>query len=205
MLKQFQTVGRNLFVQGINASHSGNISIRHQGDIYITRSGAMLHEITESDIVKVPLEGDYTGAASREIIVHRALYQGTDARAIVHAHPPFVIILAAVEDRIIPVDSEGSYFLNQVPVFDAEETISSTEVAEKLPGVLRINGRIAVVRTHGSFAIGQNLDEAYLWTSSLEMSCKIAWHTRILNPAVYKRLVYRHQEKNRIKKNEQSY
>jgi L-fuculose-phosphate aldolase len=36
-----------------------------------------------------------------------------------------------------------------------------------------LNGRIAMVRGHGSFAIGQILEEAYDITAAFEESCKI--------------------------------
>jgi len=46
---------------------------------------------------------------------------------------------------------------------------SSDEVAEKPPPLLQ-NYKEAMVRGHGSFAVGRMLEEAFQWTPSLEAS-----------------------------------
>ncbi|TLM97910.1 fuculose phosphate aldolase, partial [bacterium] len=76
-------------------------------------------------------------------------------------------------------DSEGQYLLQKIPVLTAKETVGSDEVAAKLPELLK-NNRIVMVRGHGSFAVGQSLEEAYHWTTSLENVCKIIYLTRSL-------------------------
>ncbi|MFO8060390.1 MAG: class II aldolase/adducin family protein, partial [Bacillota bacterium] len=68
--------------------------------------------------------------------------------------------------EIIPLDSEASYFLHKVPVLTAEKTVGSDEVMEKVPEALK-EYKIVMLRGHGSFAIGQMLEEAYQWTSTL--------------------------------------
>jgi L-fuculose-phosphate aldolase len=40
--------------------------------------------------------------------------------------------------------------------------------------------KIVMLRGHGSFAIGQTLDEAFHWSSTLEESCQIAVATKII-------------------------
>jgi L-fuculose-phosphate aldolase len=73
-------------------------------------------------------------------------------------------------------------FLQEViPVMSASLTVGSDEVAEKLPLLLQ-NYKAAIVRGHGSFAVGQMLEEAYQWTSSLEASCKMLYLHRLLSP-----------------------
>jgi len=42
ILSQFQTVGRDLFSQGLVSSHGGNLSIRLGDRLIITRRGSML-------------------------------------------------------------------------------------------------------------------------------------------------------------------
>lgn len=181
MLKDFQRIGRDLFLAGLNNSHSGNLSVRYGDRIVITRRGSMLGHLEERDLIETGLSSNDGNIilASTEIGVHRAVYQGTSALAIVHAHPVHAISLSLLEDEIIPVDSEGSYLLHKVPVISAEQTIGSAEVGEKLPGMLR-EFKIVMVRGHGSFAAGQMLEEAYQWTSSLENVCRIIYLTRTL-------------------------
>lgn len=181
MLKDFQLVGRDLFLAGLNNSHSGNMSVRHGERIVITRKGSMLGCLEERDLIETGLscnDGN-TALASTEIGVHRAIFKGTGALAIVHAHPVHAISLSLLDDEIIPVDSEGAYLLTKIPVLDVKCTIGSPEVEEKLPALLR-DHKIAVVRGHGSFASGQTLEEAYHWTSCLENVCRIICITRTL-------------------------
>lgn len=181
MLEQFRKFGRELFLQGVNSSHSGNISVRMGDRVLITRRGSMLADLTERDLIETGLEEDdsHIVLASTEIKIHRAVYRDTSALAIVHAHPPITIALSLTADEIRPIDTEGIYYFKTVPVISTELTVGSDEVAEKLPPVLQ-NYKIAVLRGHGSFAVGQMLEEAFQWTSSLEATCKVIYYARQL-------------------------
>jgi len=44
------------------------------------------------------------------------------------------------------------------------------------------NYKAAMVRGHGSFAVGQLLEEAFQWTSSMGASCKTLYPYRLLSP-----------------------
>ena len=174
LLHEFRSAGEDLFRQGINNSHSGNMSIRSQGTIYITRSGARLGRLGWDDIVDTSLHFEDAGArrASVELVVHRAVYRATGHRAIIHAHPPHAVALSFMRERIVPVDAEGRYYMPEVPVLAVEQSISSDEVARRLPDMLRRHP-IVVVRGHGSFAAAAELERCLLLTSSLENACKI--------------------------------
>ncbi len=179
MLRLFQQIGKDLFLSGLISSHGGNMSVYSDGRIHITRSGAMLGRLEEGDVVSTGLDvddGDFH-LASSELIVHRAVYRHTAAKAVLHAHPPYAVALSFHRKEIIPVDSEGAYLLKSVPVITAGETIGSAEVAEKLP--LAVAGApVAVLRGHGSFAVGNSLTEALQYTTSLELAAKIIWLSR---------------------------
>ena len=181
MLKDFQLVGRDLFLTGLNNSHSGNLSVRCADRMVITRKGAMLGCLEEKDLIETALGGNdsNTHLASTEINVHRAIFQNTAALAIVHAHPVYSVGLSFLADEIIPADAEGAYLLDKTPVLDAKFAIGSPEVEEKLPALLKKH-KIAVVRGHGTFAAGHTLEEAYHWTSCLENVCRIIYITRTL-------------------------
>jgi len=174
VLEQFQSIGRDLFVAGVISSHGGNMSVRQGDRILITRRGSMLAHLEERDIIETGLEENDANVmlASTEIGVHRAVYQGTAAQAIVHTHPPYAIARLLVCDEIVPVDSEGSYILHKVPVVTAQLTAGSKEVAELLPRWLK-EYDIVMLRGHGPFAIGHLLEEAYQLTSVFEMACRI--------------------------------
>jgi len=174
ILAQFQAIGRDLFLAGVISSHGGNMSVRMGDQILITRRGSMLARLEERDIIATGLEENDANVmlASTEIGVHRAIYLGTSAQAIVHAHPPYAIARSLVCDEIVPIDSEGSYLLHKVPVVATELTAGSKEVAELLPRWLK-EYDIVMLRGHGPFAIGHLLEEAYQLTSVFEMTCRI--------------------------------
>ena len=196
MIELFRKFGRDLFIININASHSGNISVRSGNKIYITRTGCMLGDIREGDLVIEDIDSESTGIASREIIVHRSIYRNTDARAIIHSHPPYTVVMSMLENEITPIDSEGNFFLKNVPVFETQKTIGSEEVAEKIPVFLKKHGKIAVLKYHGSFAIGENLEEAFLWTTTLEKSSQIAYLVKAANPNIYRKTLLKYKNKN---------
>ncbi len=172
--ESFAHIGRDLFLTGAVSSHGGNMSVRRGDRIFITRHGSMLGRLGEHDVVWTRMAAcDLDEECSCEIVVHRAIYESTDAHAIVHAHPAHTIFRSLIEDTIVPIDSEARYLFGEaVPVVTAEQTIASPEAAVLLADVLREH-RIAVLRSHGPFAVGSTLEEAFCHVSALEVSCRI--------------------------------
>ena len=174
ILRQFQEIGRDLYVADLVSSHGGNISIRLGNRLIIKRRGAMLGRLTEVDLIETGLEKTDSGVmlASTELVVHRAIYLATRALAVVHAHPRTAIALSLSREEIVPIDNEASYLLHKVPVVAAEFASGSPELVEKLPTALQ-QYKIVMLRGHGCFSIGQTLDEAFQWVSCLEEACQI--------------------------------
>ncbi len=180
ILKSFVEIGRDMFLRGLVSSHAGNMSIRAEKRIHITARGTMTGRLKANDIVEVDLgyaDDPNILLASSELVVHRAIYLRTGARAVVHAHPPYGTLLSMTEDELVPVDSEGSYHLKRVPVATPESTIASEEAAQAVSEYLT-DHRIVLVRGHGSFARGDTLEEAYMLTSSLESSAFYLYHVK---------------------------
>jgi len=165
--------GKVLYQEGLVNSHTGNISVRYEDKIYITRTGAMLGFLKEKDIVEVGIEpSDTDKKASSELIVHREIYKKTDAKAIIHAHPINMVALSFKLDKFIPIDSEGKLFIHEVPIVESKIPSASKEVAEKVSNILT-KYDIVVVKTHGSFVKAENLEKALNLTSDLEYCAKI--------------------------------
>lgn len=170
----FRDIGRDVYLGHLTSSHGGNMSVREGDRIFITRRGSMLGRLAPRDLVWTELAScDRDSECSREIVVHRAIYLATEARAIVHAHPVHTIWRSLIGDSIEPIDSESRYvFGDSVPVVSAAETVASAEAAEKLSEALR-EAKIAVLRSHGPFSKGATLEEAFYHVSALEASCEI--------------------------------
>lgn len=180
-LNAFRQVGNDLFAAGLNNSHSGNLSVRLDAQrMVITKTGCMLHHIDHPDLITTGIEENdaNTVKASREIPVHRSIYQHTNAKAIVHAHSPHIVAFSLsgkhIENgRLMLEDAEGRYYYpDGVVVVEAKNAIASEEVAELVIPAFKV-APIVIVKGHGTFAIGETLEEAYHWTSGLEHSARI--------------------------------
>jgi len=180
MIEEFEWIGKDMFSSGLIDSHSGNLSIRKENKILITKRGVKLGHLRQEDLIEVDLEGEKEEdkLASIELPVHRAIYRATPHLAIIHAHPSHAIALSLTEAKIIPVDAEGLYLFKSAPVVKVRETMGSPEVVKLLPPVFAGGYMVAVIKGHGSFAVGKNLEEAYRYTSSLENSCRIIMLSR---------------------------
>ena len=176
MFEDFAWVGHDLYTSGAVSSHGGNLSVRLAGDrMLITRTGSMIGRLTPEDLIETTLEGcgDARDAdCSVELVVHRAIYAVTDAGAIVHAHAVHTVARSLVEDVIVPLDSESKLRLVDIPVIVCAETIGSAEAGAKLAEALTTR-RVAVLRGHGPFAVGESLEDAYQAISCLEASCHV--------------------------------
>lgn len=174
ILSQFQSVGRDLFSRGLVSSPTGNLSIKLGDRMIITRRGSMLNALQEHDLIEtgVTRNNRATPLASTDLAIHRAIYRETQAVAIVHAHPPHATALSLIEREIVPRNTEGPSEIGTVPVLswhtEGKPSVLTNVIAQALK-----QQRIIMVHGHGSFAIGQLLEEAYNITTMLEESCQI--------------------------------
>jgi L-fuculose-phosphate aldolase len=182
IFEQFRQVGRDLYTAGMISSHGGNLSMRLGDRIVIKRRGAQLGNLKPFDLIDTGLEKNDSGVAlaSTELIVHRAVYKKTPALAVVHCHPRTAIAFSLSRDEIVPIDNEASYLLKKVPVVYEEFASGSPEMASNVAEALA-QYKIIMLRGHGSFAIGQTLDEAFHWSSTLEESCQIALYAKLID------------------------
>ena len=181
ILSQFQTVGRDLFTQGLVSSNTGNLSIRLGTRIIITRRGSRLGSLEENDLIETGLTKNdrATPLASEELPVHRAIYRQTSAQAIVHAHPPHAVALSLTGPEIVPSDAEGLSIVGQIPVLGWHTNVTHDMLADMIAQALK-QRRIVMIHGHGSFAIGQLLEEAHNYTTMFEESCRVVCLLRSL-------------------------
>src|ERR671918_1366232 len=97
--------------------------------------------------------------------MHMAVYAGTNARAVVHVHPPKVLAFSLTHDSFMPISFEEKYTIGEVPII-AQDTPTVTK-PEKLAKELRYRP-VAIIKGHGTVAIGKNFQEAFLFTDLLE-------------------------------------
>ena len=171
--EHFQTVGRDLFARGLVSSNSGNLSIRLGDQVIITRRGGMLNCLCENDLIEtgVSKNNRATPLASTDLAIHRAIYRETQALAVVHAHPPHAVALS-LTDKEIASSVEDFSLIGAVPVVGWSEELEKESLADIVARGLKQH-RIIMVHNHGSFAVGQLLEEAYNLTTALEHSSQV--------------------------------
>ena len=166
---EFERIGKRLFAEHLVGGNFGNMSVRTQdGGFFIKRTGTCLDIATEP--VYVPRSGDVPEEASSEYRVHRTVYAQTNHAAVVHAHPPYAVAASLVMDEIVPEDSGGEMFCPRIPVVQGAP--GTQEIADNVAAAL-ISSKLVIARGHGTFAAGLTLDEAYLYTSLAEHSCRV--------------------------------
>lgn len=176
MYYEMAKIGKKLVDNGLVELQFGNLSLRKEKKILITRKGVQLDDINMNSIVEIDIDrsSESDSIASSESIVHRAIYKNTAASAVIHAHPVFAVIesMLVENDTIVPVNIEGEHFLGNIPVVRGAP--GSGELAESISSAL-MNHTGVIVSGHGTFAIGETLEEAYFNTTLIEQSCKMKY------------------------------
>ena len=179
--KTIVTVCRLLDRRGLISGPGGNVSARSgEGGILITPSGYLLAEMSEDVLVEVSMAGEFGGsddnanAPSSEYRIHLGLYERfPEARAVIHAHPPTVVGLAAGDvDFNLGLAADVPYYGDRVAVVDSDPGGDITD------DILTAGTPIVVVRKHGTLIAGSCLSEAFHLTEMLEACAKTIFVAR---------------------------
>lgn len=180
--------GKRLMELGmIESSHSGNISVRKGEKFYIKKRGRIMWSMGRDDIVELDFKNEKNyEIASSEVYAHKSIYVHTDANAIIHAHTPYATVLSMFYEKIYPVDAEGKYYIDYIPVIISGDPVASKDIAEKLGNIL-IGHKVAVVRGHGTFSRGKDLDEALKFLTLSESIAHLKYLYELWNSNIDKR------------------
>ncbi|HUU39086.1 MAG TPA: class II aldolase/adducin family protein [Candidatus Desulfaltia sp.] len=175
VLRLFQSVGRASLLYDIQDSHSGNMAMRYRDEagndwIVITATGSQKGDLGAGDICFLsPDETDFGYyKASSESDIHARILALEGVGASIHAHTKDLTIVtlddAAKPNRpapFLPVDPLGYYHLGSVvPVDWVAVPSGSAEMTRTIPERLAEHPA-TVVQTHGTFAKGRTLQEAF--------------------------------------------
>ena len=161
--------GKLLFERRLISGWGGNLSCRvGNNNFLITGQHAALGFLTTKDLVKIDANGKTLKPnlkASSETPMHMAVYAGTDARAIVHVHPPMVLAFSLTHESFVPVSFEEKYTIGEVPVI-RQDTPTVTQ-PEKVVEALKYSP-VVIIKGHGTVAVGKTFQDAFLFTDLLE-------------------------------------
>lgn len=169
IINDMMEYGKMCTSNGLIYGNFGNLSVKYENDIYITRSGAMMGNLIAEDIVifktNIPPE------ASSDTPIHYGIYQKIKNGAILHMHGDFTIVLSLLFESINPCDFVGKRFLGEIPIVDGE---FGTPALNNLV-VNNLKNNAVIVKGHGSFTVGEDLRKAFVLSCALETSCKLLY------------------------------
>ena len=122
VVEQLIDLGQELVARGLVLGSGGNLSYREGERMFITRSRALLHQLTPEDFLPVALHQPYhrpetLPRPSTETPMHQAVYLARpDARVIVHCHPVNAIAWAMSGQPLPAVTPDFTLYLGpEVP------------------------------------------------------------------------------------------
>ena len=178
--------GERLFERHLVSGWGGNLSCRFGRSRYlITGSHTALGFLDAKDIVEIDARGnavDPRRQPSSETPLHLAVYEATDAGAVVHVHPPEIIAYCRDRSEFVPLSFEEEYSLGRVPVIphDGPTVTDPGPVVEEL----RLHP-VVILQGHGTVARGRDLKEAFLITDLLAeaVHCRLVMPDETKSPA----------------------
>jgi ribulose-5-phosphate 4-epimerase/fuculose-1-phosphate aldolase len=184
IFKEVAAVGRYTVERGLVDSFFGNISCRAGGVIYISQTAASLDELPgRIDPVRTDNSSTTGITASSELLAHRRIYEASGARAILHGHPKFAVVMSMLcEEKGCTVkdcwrDCDKVRLLGDVPVVAGE--IGAGGLAARVPPVIASPGK-AVVYGHGVFTVGRtDFAEAFRAMVDVENWCRREYFRRL--------------------------
>ncbi|MBF0363347.1 MAG: class II aldolase/adducin family protein [Oligoflexia bacterium] len=171
-----------LDAKGFVANHDGNITVRFNDNFLATPTAISKGRMRDDWVITLDKEGKKiagpgTGKPFSEIKLHLKAYQvrSEEAKAVVHAHPPFSTMRGLLGTAITPHLPEAIISIgNYIPVV----AMSLPGSDEQLRGVERALAQADVIMMAGNgvLAIGENIEQAYLRLELVEHMAKINYY-----------------------------
>lgn len=172
---------------GLVDSFFGNISYCQDDVLSISQTGSSLDELADC-IDPCPLDGSSCSGltASSELMAHQGVALKTGARAILHGHPRFAVIMSMDCEKLdcekigrCHVDCAEPRFIEDVPVVPGEVGTGPKGLVNTLPPAM-IGRRGVIVYGHGLFAVGKNdFREPFATLLDVENFCREEYFRRV--------------------------
>jgi L-fuculose-phosphate aldolase len=175
-------MGRLLHRQGFVVATDGNISLKLDGNrILTTPSGLHKGFLEEDDLVLLDSEGrviEGKRRASSEIKMHLYVYERRqDARAVVHAHPPYAVAASLAGISLAKCLLPEVVLSSGIIPTAGYATPTTIEVPRSIEGLIDTYDALILDR-HGTLTVGGDLMEAYIQLEKLEHAAKITMLAR---------------------------
>jgi ribulose-5-phosphate 4-epimerase/fuculose-1-phosphate aldolase len=138
--------------------------------------------VREDDIQEFDLDGNTQDSrpAYLERFIHAEIYRARpDVMAVVHSHSPAVVPFSVTDTPLQPVMHMAGFLPMKTPVFEIRETLgtgSDLLIRDGNSGAVLANvlgaGSVALMRGHGSVAVGDSLKIAVYRAVYTEINAK---------------------------------
>jgi ribulose-5-phosphate 4-epimerase/fuculose-1-phosphate aldolase len=174
------TLGASLFARGYSVGSAGNISVRLPDGYLMTPTNSCLGRLEPGRISKLDAGFNHAGgdAPSKEVFVHRAVYQArADAGAVVHLHSTMATAVACLPDVDAdnPIPPLTPYFVMRVgrrmpvvPYYRPGDPAMEPAIRDAAR-----DARAMLLANHGPVVSGKTLTDAVFAAEELEESAKL--------------------------------
>ncbi len=178
------TICRRLYERGLIAGQDGNVSVRVGVDaLLVTPAGLSKVDLRPEDLVELGLDGAVRNGTRRptsELAVHlRAYARRSDARAVVHAHPP-VATAFSITGETIATTALAELRYGVGPVALVPYGTPGTEAAADTFDPYWASHDAFLMAHHGALTLGATLTQAHQRMESLENGARTLWTARAL-------------------------
>ncbi len=178
------TICRRLYERGLIAGQDGNVSVRVGVDaLLVTPAGLSKVDLRPEDLVELGLDGAVRNGTRRptsELAVHlRAYARRSDARAVVHAHPP-VATAFSITGETIATTALAELRYGVGPVALVPYGTPGTEAAADAFDPYWASHDAFLMAHHGALTLGATLTQAHQRMESLENGARTLWTARAL-------------------------
>lgn len=172
MIEQLIETGRRIVEAGIAKGWAGNLSARYRGNFIITRSGADLGNLDQSDIVFIrPQTSQLSLQAKRpssELSLHLAIYkEQPDTQVVIHVHSPQAIAFGLLGMGLPALTPDFYHHVGAlVPVLPFLPP-TTPELATAVSQMLA-DSTAVLLQNHGVVVVGESVSQALLRLNLLE-------------------------------------
>jgi len=186
ILSMIDEAGKRLVEEQLVDSFFGNISALYNDVIYISETASSLDELPGA-VDAVPLDGSSSVGitSSSEYSAHRAVYENSTWKYILHGHPKFSVIMSMVCLKKCRLRGQCYRACKEerdlfgIPIIPGEIGTGPTGIVNTLPGALRSSDS-AIVHGHGVFTAGAlDFNEPFVKMREIEERSRGEYFARI--------------------------
>ena len=177
---------RILAGEGFAENLAGHITWQREpgGGMLVNPWGLWWAEISGSDVCEVDADGRVTAGkwdVTPAIHIHTELHRSRpDARVVIHNHPFWVTVLAAVDMLPELLHQTGSMFLNDLClVHEYTGEIDNAQLGAELADRIG-DAPVAILASHGVIVTGATLPEAVYRAASIDRVCRLAYYVHVM-------------------------